>query len=335
MAKKKVEEDVRKVCIQDINNTIIKKYGNIIKTGSEVLKNINDLKVLSVSPSIDLALGGGFREGSMVIITSDAKAGKTTSALHFAAKHQNEKNIIYVNTENRLSRQNFEGVKDLNPEKIHVVESTEDTILSAEDYLTIIEQYTKMLPNSIIIVDSTSNMIPKEELDGEIKVGIRNSLPRLLSLFCKKIAPHLVKNKTVMVMITHNIANTSGMGKSKLSDCGNMIKYQAGTNVVITHTQKWSDKDEKQIGHRMFWEVITSNAGGTPGSKAEGWLRYGEGIDEVQEMFQIALELSIIRQAGAWYYIGEEKFQGSEKLIEYFKQNNEAFKNLIEEISKV
>jgi recombination protein RecA len=326
MAKKKKEVDNSSLTVEEVNNVIFSKYGDVIKTGNKIFDNLNNLRILSVSPSLDLALGGGLREGSMVIITSDPKSGKTTTALHFAAKHQSYKNIIYVNTENRLSKQNFEGIKGLNPEKIYVVESSDDRILSAEDYLTIIEQYTKLLPDSIIIVDSTSNMIPKDELDGEIKTGIRNALPRLLSLFCKKVAPHLLKNRTVMIMITHNIANTSGMGKSKFSDCGNMIKYQAATNISINYTRKW-EEGEEQIGQQLFWEVITSNSGGTPGSEAESWLRYGIGIDENQEMFQIALELGLIKQSGAWYkllFLDEEKMvQGGKKVIEFLVENPE------------
>ena len=41
----------------------IKKYGNIIKTGTEVLKEKSDYKAISISPAIDIALGGGVREG--------------------------------------------------------------------------------------------------------------------------------------------------------------------------------------------------------------------------------------------------------------------------------
>jgi recombination protein RecA len=337
----KEENKVTGLSLSEVNKAIIKKYGEVIKNGSEVLKNINDLKVLSVSPMVDLITGGGIREGTVFILTSDPKSGKTTTALHFAAKHQDKYNIIYVNTENRLSKQNFEGIKGLDPDKIHVVESDED-ILSAEDYLNIIDTYVKTLPNSIIIIDSTSNMVPKEELDGEVKVGIRNSLPRLLTLFCKKVAPYLVRNKIILIMITHNIANTSGKGHIlKHSDCGNQIKYQAGVNLSINGTKKWSiggKKDDSdndsgiQIGQNLFWKLITSNAGGKPGASSEGWLRYGVGIDEVQEIYQLALQFSLIKAAGSWYYIGEEKFHGSEKVIEYLNENKDVLNSLSEQV---
>jgi recombination protein RecA len=341
----KTKEKTKAISITELNDIIKKKYGNVVKEGSEVLKSINNLKVLSVSPTVDLITGGGIREGTVVILTSDPKAGKTTTALHFAAKHQDEYNIVYVNTENRLSKQNFEGIKNLNPERIHVIESGEK-ILSAEDYLNIIEMYTQTLPNTIIIVDSTSNMVPKDELEGEIKTGIRNSLPRLLSHFCKRIAPYLVRNKIIMILVTHNIANTSGnmRGPLKHSDCGNQIKYQAGANLSITHTIKWAaggkkedddNSNDPQIGQRLNWKLTTSNCGGTPGSIGEGWLRYGIGIDEVQETFQIALQLSIIKASGSWFYIGEKAIQGGEKVVTFLNENPDVLKSIQQEIKEL
>ena len=40
-----------------------------------------------------------------------------------------------------------------------------------------------------------------------------------------------------------------------------------------------------------------------PNSTAESWIRYGIGLDEVQEVVQIACEFRLIKTAGAWYTI--------------------------------
>ena len=57
---------------------ITKQYGNIISTGLAVLEEKKNYKVISVSPAIDIALGGGIREGSWLTLTGDPKSGKTT-----------------------------------------------------------------------------------------------------------------------------------------------------------------------------------------------------------------------------------------------------------------
>ena len=42
---------------------IVKKYGNVISTGNQILERRKDYKIVSVSPAIDLALNGGIKEG--------------------------------------------------------------------------------------------------------------------------------------------------------------------------------------------------------------------------------------------------------------------------------
>jgi recombination protein RecA len=305
MSKKKISakfaEDV-------ISNSIVSKYGDVVRSGKEVLDSINDLQVIGVSPALDIALGGGLREGSVVVMTGDPKSGKTTTSLHFAAKCQARgKRVIYIDTEGRMSEQNFTGITGLDPDKILVIQSTSDRILSAEDFLNIIEYYINNDPGCLIITDSLSNMVPACELEGEVRTGVRNALPRLLSMFFKRISGTLMKNKVLLLCVTHNIANTGGSpyAPSKMADCGNMLQYQAGTNMVITHRGKWQvPKDSgPHVGQIANWVIKTSNAGGRPNSTAESWIRYGTGIDEVQEIVQIACEFRLIKTAGAWYTI--------------------------------
>lgn len=304
----KTKKATSKFAEDNVSNSIISKYGDVVRSGTEVLESINSLEVIGVSPALDIALGGGIREGSVVVMTGDPKSGKTTTALHFASKcQQKNKRVIYVNTEGRLSRQNFDGIKDLNSDNILIIESTDERVLSAEDFLNIIEYYINNDPGCLIIADSLSNMVPSCELEGEVRTGVRNALPRLLSMFFKRISGTLMKNKVILICITHNIANTGGSpyAPQKMADCGNMLQYQAGTNMVITHRGKWQvPKDTgPHVGQIANWSIKTSNAGGRPNSTAEGWIRYGIGVDEVQEVIQIACEFRLIKASGAWYTI--------------------------------
>jgi recombination protein RecA len=291
----------------DISNALISKYGDVIKSGTEVITNLSSYDTVSVSPALDLALGGGIREGTCVAMTGDPKTGKTTTALHFAAKCQKlGKEVLYFNTEGRLELKNFEGIKGLDPAKIKIIESTDDKILSAEEFLNMIEAYVNSTPNMVAIVDSVSNMVPGIELDGEIRTGVRNALPRLLSMFFKRIGGSVARTKAILIFITHNIANTSGsrFAPTKMADAGNMLQYQVSTNMVITHRGKWEVPKESgnHVGQIANW-VIKTSSNGTPMSKAESWIKYGIGIDEVQEVIQIACEFRLIKAAGAWYTI--------------------------------
>lgn len=288
----------------------LEKYGKIIENGQKVLRDLMDLKTISFSPVLDMALGGGLREGSVVVMTGDPKTGKTTSALHFVSKCQAlGKNIMYFNTEGRITKENFLGIKGLDPAKITIVQATdEQPVVSAEMYLNSLEHCIKNVPELVCIVDSVSNMVPQEELDGEIRTGVRNALPRLLSMFCKRISNDIHRNKAIIIFITHNITNTAPASKyspNKVADCGVMVQYQAGTNMVITHRGKWEvPKDSgNHVGQTANWIIKTSAAGGKPNSTAESWIRYGIGIDETQEIAQLATDFSFIKSKGAWYTI--------------------------------
>lgn len=348
--------------------TLCKKYGNVIESGTKVLESLETYDTISVSPALDMALGGGLREGQVVVMTGDPKTGKTTTALYAAAKAQAKgKKVYYLNTEGRLTKQNFRGIKGLDIDAIQIVQATDDTpIVSAETYLNIMERLLKEEENLFLICDSTSNMVPQDEIDGEIRTGVRNALPRLLSMFFKRISGDVSRMKAIAVFITHNIANTGGsrFAPSKMADCGNMLQFQAGTNMVITHRGKWEVPKESgnHVGQVANWVIKTSAAGGTPMSTAASWIRYGVGIDESQEIAQIATDFALIQAKGAWYtiqclvdnkdqilvtnYLKDNevdvddleavtkafKFQGMEKLVNFLNDNQDLRDIVIEEV---
>ena len=59
----------------DTTKEIIKKYGHVVRSGLEVFEERSNLQVIPVSPSLDLALGGGIQEGGWVTFTGDPKSG--------------------------------------------------------------------------------------------------------------------------------------------------------------------------------------------------------------------------------------------------------------------
>lgn len=292
-----------------IVDALIKKYGKIIQSGTQVLQNLETYRTISISPALDIALGGGIREGQCVVMTGDPKTGKTTTALYFAAKAQAEgKKVYYLNTEGRLTKENFRGIKGLDIDAINIIQSTDETpIVSAETYLNILEKLIKEESDLVVIIDSASNMVPKDEIDGEIRTGVRNALPRLLSMFFKRISGDVARMKAIAIFITHNIANTGGSpyAPAKMADCGNMLQFQAGTNMVITHRGRWEIPKESgnHVGQVANWQIKTSAAGGRPMSTAASWIRYGVGIDEGQEIAQISTEFAMVTLKGAWYTI--------------------------------
>ena len=311
-----------------LKKQIKKKYGEVIRSGADVFEEIKDLKVIPVSPALDYALGGGIREGSWVKGPGDPNTGKTPTALQFAANCQKEeygsRPIYYVNVEGRLNRNTLEGIRGLDVEKIEVIESPAEP-LSAEKYLSIIKDIVMETPGAIIILDSVSSLIAQRDLDEEVRGDYRPGLQKILSDFTKKMGGIVRNQRAVIIMITHFIANTGGLSrKTKVSDGGVKIHYQADTILEIKYIQGWKEKvsaEERQVGQVIHWNVVTSPLSGFPGAEAVSYLRYGEGIDKLQELIQQAIDFSIIDVSGSWFTC-DFAIENIDSLPEVVEQNS-------------
>lgn len=329
-------------------SNIIKKYGDVISTGNQFFDRKKGLSVLKISPSWDLALNGGIQEGSWTIFSGNPKCGKSSTVLQIAANAQRDgRNVIYIDAESRLKNYNLSGVEGLDLEKIQIVHSPEDKTLSAEEFLEICNNLIKIPRNAgaVCIIDSSSSLVPRSELDAEASGSLRATLPKLLSHWVKKTAQTVTQNKIIMILITHYITNTSGYGKVKIPDCGVMVQYQADTRIDFAKTEEWIEDGEK-IGIICNVEVGCSSMGAS-GKEAKSYIRFGKGIDSVKETIELGELYGFINKAGAWYNLeflenhpgyeekSKEKFQGQVKLYDHLSNNKEIYEILQKELSEV
>jgi recombination protein RecA len=56
------------------------------------------------------------------------------------------------------------------------------------------------------------------------------------------------------------------------------------------------------------------------------------GIDSIGEVLDSAEMMGKIQKGGAWYTIGEERFQGRSKALDYLKENPDVVESLKSEI---
>jgi recombination protein RecA len=326
-----------KATIGDKDKDFIKKYGDYITTGDKILEIKRNYKTISISPAIDLALGGGIKEGSWVILSGPPKAGKTTTTMQIIANCQAEgRKIIYLDVEGRLKEMNFE-VPGIDPSLVQVIRSG-DTPLAAEEFLEIARTLLSSKENEgcVLVIDSISSLIPKRDLEVvEIDGQTRPGLPKILSDFCKKLGQTVPNNKCIVVMITHMITNTSGYGKSRMADGGVKIQFQADTRMEVKSVSPWNIGSEEKkdiIGLKVTWDILCSSIG-SPHKTCESWIRFGQGIDKIQEIITIAIDLGLIEKSGSWFnlvFLEEkaQKFQGQEKVNVFLAENKDAYATL-------
>jgi recombination protein RecA len=261
----------------------------------------------------------------------------STTCLQICKNAQDEgRPVIYIDGESRLKAYNLSGTHGLDLDKIQIVHSPEDSeSLSAEDFLDIAESLFKRPENNgaVCIIDSCSSLVPRSELEESSSATIRASLPKLLAHWIKKNAQNVVKNKIIVVIITHYITNTSGYGKVKVPDCGTMVQYQADTRMDITKIEPW-EENSKKVGQLVHWRVGCSSLGSS-GTDCISYIKYNKGIDKEKEIIELAESFGIIEKGGAWYSIPfldkthgfdeSPKFQGQSKIYDFLVERKDIF----------
>jgi len=320
-----------------IEQSITKEYGeNILIGGHDLIQR--KPTIISLSPKLDLILGGGIPEGSMMIFTGQAKVGKSLSALDFASTCQKSefggefcpegRDVYYYNIEGRLKKRDLCGITNLNLNKFYIIESVPGKILHAEEYLQIGQTLINSKLGSIHIFDSFSALCTEAELTTSMNQMQRADGAKLLAKFCRKISNVIPVNKNIVIGITHLMGNVTGYGQAYQEKSGQAIKYQVDIKLQAKAVRSWKDKNECQIGQETDWQCITS-AIGPPGKTTTSYIRYGQGIDKTQELISLACDLGIIQKGGAWYTLsfveGDDppKVQGIEKVYEIISKNTE------------
>jgi recombination protein RecA len=318
-----------------MNKDIIKEYGDVLHDASSITEK--PLEVISVGPKLDMALGGGVPEGSLFIMTGPEKVGKTVTALSFCANAQKhcEREVYYANIEGRLKKRDLQGITDLSldPELMQIIGSTEGNILSAEKYLSIVDNIVHTKPGAITVVDSFSALSSESELTGNLEDVQVMSVQKILAKFCRRISNVLPINRVTVVGITHLMANMQrfGRGKTKIEKSGSALKYQVDVKLHATHSVPLMQGDT-QIGQTIHWQIMTS-AIGPPGQKVESHIRYGKGIWKEMEIADLLIDFGLISKAGAWLKLPNgEKIQGKVKLAQYLEENPEQYKAFRDEV---
>ena len=302
---------------------IIKEYGDVIHDPASITNQ--ELQIISVSPKIDIALGGGVPEGSLFILTGPEKVGKTVTALTFCANAQNlKRKVYYGNIEGRLRKRDIEGISGINmdPEYLEIIGSTQGNILSAEKYLSIFDQLIHTQPDCICIVDSFSALASDAELTGDLSDQQVMSVQKVLAKFCRRISNVLPINKVTVVGITHLMANVNkfGRGKTNVEKSGTALKYQVDVKLHATHITPIL-QGETQIGQTVHWQVVTS-AIGPPGQKVTSHIKYGRGIWKEMELADLLVDFGLVQKSGSWLTLpNEEKLQGKNNLAAYLEEN--------------
>ena len=308
----------KKRALETALSQIERSYGKgaIMRLGDNLAVNVDSIPTGSLS--LDLALGiGGVPKGRIIEIYGPEASGKTTLALHIIASAQKlGGEVAFVDAEHALEPAYARAVGvDID----NLLISQPDT---GEDALAITETLVRSGAIDVVVVDSVAALVPRSEIEGEMGESSVGVVARLMSQALRKLAGSISKTKCIVIFINQLREKIGVMyGNPETTPGGRALKYFASVRIDVRRIETLKNGTE-MIGNRTRAKIV-KNKVAPPFKEAEFDIMYGEGISRTGEIIDLAVKLDLIEKAGAWYTVGDQRFQGKDNLKQYLKDNPE------------
>lgn len=310
-----------------------KKFGDDVINWMGEVQN-SPMEVVSTgSISLDSALGvGGIVLGRIYELYGPNASGKTTLALSIIKEACDKGlNTIYVDAEFTLDKKLMEKM-GIDTNRVAIIRG-----YTAEENLDAAKALMSTGDFSLCVIDSVSALHPAAEANLESfsdnTMGVQ---PRLMARMCRDFTGLSARTKTALILINQIRANLSGYGKSETTSGGNAMKHHISGRISVrgggTKSNQIKGSRGEVIGHKVSFE-ITKNKMAAPFRSTQVDLIYGEGFDRNGELFDLAVDMGFIDQAGSWFSFGEEKLgQGRSNALEGLIANESIYNKIQENV---
>jgi recombination protein RecA len=317
--------------LKDIISNIENRFGK----ESIASNKVEVERVSSGSIHLDLALGGGYPKGRIIELMGWESSGKSSLALHLAAEVQKlGKKVAYIDVEQALDLFYAEklGVDvDIEAKDPNFFLSQPD---SGEDAIEIAREFAKSSEIGLVVIDSVSALIPRAVLQGEAGDQKMGLVARLMSQWTPTLLSVAKRSGCIIVYISQYREKIGIVyGSNVTTTGGNALKFYASQRIEVARAGQNKNGDEV-ISNKTKCKVV-KNKVSSPFKIAEFNIVFGEGIDKLAEIIDIAVELDIIKKSGSWYSYDETKLgQGAENVKTILKDNPESFEEIEEKVNK-
>lgn len=296
--------------------------------------------VPSGSDVVDFLIGGeknsfgtspcpGIPRGRVTQIWGHESAGKTTLALECAAAVcAAGGSVLYIDWENDIVPDYAQalGVPITDSDRFELLqpETLEDGIKYAATYAA--------AGVDLIVFDSVGAAMPRRLAQRDaLEVAEQGKVGELQSVWSQEL-PNLkrviAKTGTAVIGISQIRSNmNTGPGVKTQPQGGNAWKFYSSVRLELRRVTNEKAKehnalthtiDERVVGGVILVTAIKCKMSRSQGRKEIFYIRWGEGIDNVRTILEIATAHGIIKKGGSWFTWqgpkGQVKVQSKEKL---------------------
>lgn len=278
-------------------------------------------KKLDVIPTgaltLDMALRiGGIPRGRVTEIFGGETAGKTTLCKHLIANAQKlkEGEVAFIDTEYAFDPV-YAELCGVDLDNLYLTQ-----IHSGEAALNIAEVLAESGDFSLIVIDSIAGLSPEAEIEGDIGDAHVAITPRLMSQFFRKCI-YTIGDTNTAVVVTNQLREQIGgfarMGPAETTPGGRAMRHYTSIRLSL-RPGEWLGPKDKPTGKRIKARVSKSKVG--PALASAGFdIYYDRGIDVLASIIEAAIASEHIKQFGAYYQLGEDKYHGKDALIEQLR----------------
>lgn len=290
--------------LQKVINEINKSSGdNIIGFAKDL--NIDVEHISTGSVSLDWATGGGLPKGRITELYGPYSSGKTLIALKTIAEAQKQDiPCVFIDAELSFEKDHALAA-GVNLEKLILVQ-----LAAGEKMFDLIRKFITEIPTGLIVIDSVAAIVPEYEDSNETDKQTMALTARLMSKGLRIINGINKPNVGWAVVFINQIREKIGVmyGNPETTPGGRALGFFSSIRVEIRAGERYMEGKER-IGQEIRFKVQKSKIC-TPHRDGSFRYIYANGIDEVGDIISLALQLKIMEQAGAWYTIADERFQG-------------------------
>lgn len=351
--------------IKDIN----KKIGfNMV--GGSVVKQRDYKMIPSRTPSLSYLFHGGIPRTIIELIGAES-SGKSSTAYMIVGEVQKQlkqewedevAELESIEKPTKEQQLNLSKLKEIGHKKVVYLDceftTTEDWMrvngVDVDDLIyiapdnqtaeTLMQILLDLLDSEgvgFIVLDSVPALVSQQAMDKTMSEKTYAGISAPMSTFCSKLLPRCNKYNAGFIFIQQMREDLGGYNRI-ITPGGKMLKHTCSIRMLLKKSTLLDENynelkahPEEAMGNMVEVEVIKNKATKPDRRLAKYTIDYNTGIDGINDTIILAIGFGIITKAGAWLSMGEEKWQGKTKLVEYLRENPDVFDSIKQQVMEM